>query len=266
VKRPLILRMAPARLKTALYYRIYRSRREGYENLFTDAALAFAPQFKMQLASKDDAHGEIAFTGFYELALSRRIAADARRGGMLVDVGANYGYFTLLWLAGAKPNRAMVFEASPQNYSTLRENITRNHCGGRVKVHEVAVGRECGSARFLLGEHGQTGWGGLSVAKRASEIVVPVTTLDAALGDDAIVDVLKIDVEGADTWVLQGAKNLLRKRRVRQIYFEQNLARMKALGVAEDEVADFLRTVGYEARILAGEGTEIIEWEARPAI
>jgi FkbM family methyltransferase len=265
VKRPLILRMVPARLKTALYYRIYRSRRERYGDLFTDAELAFAPRFKMQLSSKDDAHGEIAFTGFYELALSRRIAADARRGGMLVDVGANYGYFTLLWLGSAKPNRAMVFEASPQNCSTLRENITRNDCGDRVKVHEVAVGRECGSARFLPGEHGQTGWGGFSVGKHASEIVVPVTTLDAALGDDAIVDVLKIDVEGADTWVLQGAENLLRQRRVRQIYFEQNFVRMTALGIREDEAKSFLRSVGYRFSILDGEGTGIVEWEASPA-
>ena len=92
-----------------------------------------------------------------------------------------------------------------------------------------------------------------------------MTTLDQTIRGDAIVDVLKIDVEGADTWVLQGAEKLLKERRIRQIYYEQNRGRMKVLGVLESEAADFLRSVGYESSILAGEGTDIVEWQASPA-
>jgi FkbM family methyltransferase len=252
-------------MRTALYYRFYRARRDHWRALFADAPLQFAPQFKMELWPQDDSHGEIAFTGFYELTLSRRIAADAHRGGFFVDVGANYGYFTLLWLSAAAQNRALAFEASPANHAPLRTNITRNHCVDRVEIHESAVGRESGTARFSLGGPGQTGWGGIAPEKSAAETVVPVTTLDQTICGNAIVDVLKIDVEGADTWVLQGAEKLLKERRIHQIYYEQNRGRMKALGVLESEAADFLRSVGYESSILTGEGTDIVEWQASPA-
>jgi Methyltransferase FkbM domain len=77
--------------------------------------------------------------------------------------------------------------------------------------------------------------------------------------------VLKIDVEGADTWVLQGAQNLLKRRRVRRIYFEQNFVRMKALGIRENDAADSLQAVGYRSSILSREGAEIVDWEASPA-
>ncbi|MEY2481425.1 MAG: hypothetical protein QOI04_2352 [Verrucomicrobiota bacterium] len=265
MKRPLPLRLAPAQMRTVLYYKFYRAHRDRYGELFSNASLQFAPNFRMELSPHDEAHGEIAFTGFYELTLSRRIAADAQRGGLLVDVGANYGYFTLLWLAGAARNRTLIFEASPANHAALSANIARNHCDGRVKIQKVAVGRESGTARFSLGEPGQTGWGGIATAEGAAETVVPMTSLDETIAGDAIVDVLKIDVEGADTWVLQGAKKLLSERRIRQIYFEQNHERMKALGVAQDEAAVFLRSVGYEPSILAGEGSHIVEWQANPA-
>ena len=265
MKRPLPLRLAPAQIRTSLYYRFYRARREPYCELFEAAPLQFAPQFKMELSPLDEAHGEIAFTGFYELPLSRRIVADAQRGELLVDVGANYGYFTLLWLAGAARNRALLFEASPANHAALSANVARNHCQDRVEIQKAAAGRESGTARFSLGEPGQTGWGGIATANGVSEIVVSMTTLDETISADTIVDVLKIDVEGADTWVLQGAKKLLTEKRIRQIYFEQNHERMKALGVAQDEAAEFLRSVGYEPSVLAGEGSHIVEWQASPA-
>jgi len=263
VKRPLLLRLAPAQIRTPLYYRSYRARREQWRALFTDAPLQFASQFKMELSWQDEAHGEIAFTGFYELALSRRIAGDARRGGFLVDVGANYGYFTLLWLGGASQNRVLAFEASPANHAALRANLARNQCADHVELLEVAAGKERGTAQFSLGDQSQTGWGGITTEKSAT--VVPVTTLDETIPGNAIVDVLKVDVEGADTWVLQGAEKLLRQRRIRQIYYEQNHARMKGLGVAENEAADFLRSVGYTSSILAGAGTDIVEWQSNPA-
>lgn len=216
----------------------------------------------MQLCETDEGHGEIAFTGFYELPLSRGLVADARRGGLLVDVGANYGYFTLLWLAGAPQNRVVAFEASPSNHIALRANIERNGCERRVDIQEKALGREHGSARFWPGDQRQTSWGGFAPEQQSNAITVPVTTLDQSIGPDTVVDVLKIDVEGADTWVLQGARELLKQKRVRQIYFEQNFLRMKALGIGEDEAATFLRSMGYQSSRLSGEETEVVEFRA----
>src|SRR5690242_3161382 len=265
MKRPLLLRLSPLELRAALYYRFYRSHRSKWRGLFDDAQLELAPQFRMRLSETDEAHGEIAFTGFYELALSRRLVEDARAGGLLVDVGANYGYFSLLWLSARAGNHAVAVEASPRNHLPLRENISRNNCQARVQIHELALGSAPGSARFSLGQEGQTGWGGIVPEGGSAEVSVPVDTLDRMIGANVTIDLLKIDVEGADSWVLHGAKRLLAEKRVRQIYFEQNRARMKALGIAEDEARKFLESLGYKSSALSGEETEIVEFEARPA-
>ena len=265
MKRPLLLRISPPELRAALYYRFYRSRRAEWRSLFDEAQLDLAPAFRMQLSETDEAHGEIAFTGFYELALSRRFVADAGSGGLLVDVGANYGYFSLLWLSGRAGNQVVAFEASPRNHAPLRANIARNNCQARVQIHELALGQTPGTAKFSLGQEGQTGWGGLVPDEDSAEVAVQVDTLDQMIGNSVVVDLLKIDVEGADSWVLQGARRLLSEKRVRQIYFEQNRARMKALGIAEDEAVTLLESLGYKCSILSGVGTEIVEFQARPA-
>ena len=52
-------------------------------------------------------------------------------------------------------------------------------------------------------------------------------------------------MEGADTWVLYGCEQLLKKRQIRKIFFEQNHARMAELGIGANEARDFLASVGY---------------------
>jgi hypothetical protein len=53
----------------------------------------------MQLLRGDSISESIAFTGLRELALTRNLAALAKKGGQFVEVGANMGYFSLLWAA-----------------------------------------------------------------------------------------------------------------------------------------------------------------------
>ena len=68
--RPLLLRLAPLWLRTKLYYHFYRGK-NWHADLFHGAPLEFAPSARMDLHPSDEGHGEIAFTGCYELALTR---------------------------------------------------------------------------------------------------------------------------------------------------------------------------------------------------
>ena len=83
--------------------------REG----FARASLEFAPSVKMNLKNSDVSHQVIAWTGLYELAVTKRLSAIARRGGLLLDVGANYGYYTCLWAAADDANRVIAFDVVP---------------------------------------------------------------------------------------------------------------------------------------------------------
>ena len=224
--------------------------------------LEFSPVQLSSFLPSDHSHQEIAWLGFYELPLSRKIAALARDGGLLVDAGANIGYFTLIW-AGLNPaNRAICFEPSPSVATMLKGNIHNAGLSSRVEVSSVALGKEAGAMPFDVGPENESSWGGLSNGARPGSISVKVDRLDDLISPDKTVDVLKIDAEGADSWILNGSERLLRERRVRHLFFERNRGRMTQLGIEWDEPVRFLEDCGYRAKHLAGNaGLELLHAE-----
>ena len=255
------MRLLPNRLKASAYYRYYHARHNEWLGLFEAAPLALAPRLAMYgLIPGDVISGNIAFTGFYELAASQRLLQLASRGGLLVDVGANMGYFSLLW-AGANPSaRVIAFEAAPRNIALFHENIHRNQLSGRIVLVPKAAGERAGSIAFETGPTDQTGWGGISAGTGEGAIEVPLVRLDQELASTRI-DLLKVDVEGADTWVLRGCETLLRQKLIGTILFEQNRPRMERLGIAPGEAQSFLRDLGYTCM---PDGKDEAEWIAWP--
>ncbi|MBD2391657.1 FkbM family methyltransferase [Aphanizomenon flos-aquae] len=237
-------------LRQKLYYRFFSKQAHKLSHLFDSVYLEFAPNIRLKPEPKDVGHQVIAFCGFYELELTRKIFALAKEGGLFVDVGANYGYFSCLWAAANPKNRVIAFEASPRNTSPLRENITNNNFQSRVEIHDIALGKEVGNLPFSFMSEEQTGWGGLSLKDEMNTINVPVVTLDQFWAESSYststIDMLKIDTEGADTWVLQGAYQLLKEKRIKHIFFEENKVRMSALGILSETAKDLLLSCGYQ--------------------
>lgn len=245
-RRPILLRLLPPAFRLSAFYRLYRARSAESRALFENAALHFAPKIRMELHPTDEGHAHIAFAGFYELPLTRLIMSLARPGGLLVDVGANYGYFSLLWAAANPSNTVIAAEASPRNHAALLRNVERNGLGDRIAVGSNALGRENCLMHFEVGSDEQTGWGGLTHEASVPGIEVTVTTLDETIPKETEIAVLKIDVEGADTWVLEGARELLQRRRIAHLMFEENQKRMTALGIERGTAQRILRDTGYE--------------------
>jgi FkbM family methyltransferase len=171
-----------------------------------EARLSYAHGMTMRLKPSDIGHRSIQINGFYELALTRQITTLARSGGMLVDAGANYGYFSILWLANNPVNRCVAFEAAPGNTPALQDNIQRNGLSERIQVETMALSDQTGWVDFIPEDTGgQTGWGGITRQALAGSIRVPATTLDQYWikhYPGQHIAVLKIDVEGADTKLL----------------------------------------------------------------
>ena len=245
---------------------MYLGKHRDWLPLYEAAPLRYADGVVMELVPGDVISDCIAFTGLYELALTRRVAVLARRGGLLVEVGANLGYFTLLWAAAHPENRVVAFEASPRNVEILRRNVARNGLEGRVDVVAQAAGREQGQLRFDVGPVEQTGWGGFSPdgGGAGGSIEVDVVRVDDVLAD-APVALLKVDVEGADAWALEGCGRLLKRKLVREVWYEENRPRMAALGIPPGAARDFLRSVGYAASPQSDPGGGTTEWSADPA-
>jgi FkbM family methyltransferase len=244
---PFYVRHLPARVADSAYWRLCRPRQTEprYDRLFTNAVLRDAPGMRMRLDPHDHMHGIIAFTGVYERQLSAMLRERGNRGGLLVDVGANWGYFTLVWAAANPGNRVLAIEASPRNEAPLRDNVARNGLGGRVQVLAVAAGAAKGFVEFDPGPDGQTGWGGISAKRDDGSVRIKAAPLDELCAGEEKIAVLKIDVEGAEAIVLAGARRLLQERRIGEVFLELNESRMAELGIAPDEPRKILEACGY---------------------
>lgn len=143
-----------------------------------------------------------------------------RAGDVVIDVGANVGYFTCIAakLVGRR-GAVHAFEPNPEVSALLRASISTNGFDGWVTCNANAVGRSSGSAPlYIHPDPALTGWASLLKYSWGSDeraVPVPVVTLDQYCAQKAIVRVrlLKIDIEGGEAELLRGASNLLRQVR-----------------------------------------------------
>jgi FkbM family methyltransferase len=154
--------------------------------------------------------------GFYEkheLDLFERLAVSSRT---VLDVGANIGLYACL-AARHAPDGAQIiaFEPVPENLRYLARNLRENGLTGRVQVQPLAVGDRVGEITLFTVE-GDVSIGTHSVSAHnasgsSTTLRVPVTTLDAVVARLCAgpVDLLKVDVEGFEGAVLDGARDLL---------------------------------------------------------
>lgn len=245
-----LFRLLPRRVQLSLYMRFLAKHPGWYRLRFDAAPLKLAPGMHMRLSPNDLFHGQIALMGIYEEELTRWMGELSRSGGgLMIDVGANYGYFSLLWCAGRPDNRVHAVEASPGNVSPLRHNIATNHLAERVVLHEWAASNVEGTVDFDLGSAQETGWGGVVLQKTAQSITVPAHRLDRMFVGECV-ELLKIDCEGADSLVLEGAEGLLSEGRIKHVVFEENLPRQQALGIEEGRAVRWLEKLGYSCSLL----------------
>lgn len=150
--------------------------------------------------------------GLYELRKAAEIRRRLRPGGVFVDVGANQGDFTLLAASLVGPaGRVVAFEPDPDNVAALRENLRLNGFAN-VEVRAVALADEAGSA--TLHRSAISGWHSLNEGGNTGGRP-PITVALERLDDLGLtrLDVLKIDVEGAENAVIRGAMNTLHRCR-----------------------------------------------------
>jgi FkbM family methyltransferase len=214
----------------------------------TDVPIWFGKNIKLDLHREDVAHWFMIFNGYYERRLSKFIDGFARSpGGLMVDVGANYGYYSCIWASVSNANRVLAVEASPLNIPGLTNNVEKNGLAERVEILPKAMGKQAGKMKFDTRViEGQTGWGRLSPNGDPGTVEVEVCKLDDCIAEGERITVLKIDTEGADTWVLYGAERLLRERRIDHIFFENSTDGVQALGVGLPEATEFLTSLGYK--------------------
>lgn len=261
--RPILIRLAPPRLRLSLCDRVYRAERHRWGALYQDSSLFAAPGVRMQLVPGDRLSDLVAFTGCYENNLTRRVVKLGRKGGTMIDVGANLGYFSLLWLSGNPANRCVAIEAAPRNLEILRRNAAQNGMNERIRIIPSAASDRPGKVLFDLGPEDQRGWGGIVLDnKNGQPIEIEAIRVDEIVPQDQEISLLKIDTEGADTLVLKGCERLLKRGLIIEIWFEQNKPRMRQIGIPLDAAQVFLESMGYVCTAHGNQDGDLVEWSA----
>jgi len=152
-----------------------------------------------------------------EIDLFRQVV---RPGQTILDVGANIGAHTL-FLGHAVGRRGRVYAFEPQRliHGLLCTNATLNDMNNIYPMH-AAVGRENGTISVPIINYGLSGnFGGLSLADRPAGESVPLITIDGL--ELAACHFVKIDVEGMEAEVLEGARRTVSRFRP-YLYVENN--------------------------------------------
>ena len=151
-----------------------------------------------------------------------------REGDLFVDIGANIGVYSI-WAIELGASVVAV-EADPEAAGMLRENLRLNGYEQCARVVEAAVADRPGTMRFTT-DLGVENHLVLDDAATGPLREVPVTTLDSLLGDRSAAGA-KIDVEGAEALVLQGARHTLAEGRIALIHLEWNSCSRAADAIA----------------------------------
>jgi len=204
----------------------------------------------------DHAHlGSIA-TGMLETSVQEAMVRHLGTGGVLYDVGANLGFFSLLGARLAGPEgHVYAFEPAPENVQALRRHIGLNRIEN-LAVREQAAAAESGRGRLQLVDDRSwsklEGYGQHPGTERVVDVELVAIDELVASGELRPPSVVKIDVEGAELAVLEGMTATLERHQPAVI--------CEVHGTHE-AFAAFMRARGY--RVVNLEGVRPIEQDPR---
>ncbi len=217
-------------------------------------------------ADPNEEHGKILSTlGIIDLSVTEAIWRLLKPGNTFLDVGANIGYMTSVALARLESfsdpsGRIIAYEPHPDIYLDLETNVDRwksQLVKTKVTLEKLALSNQTGSAMLSVPSEFETNRGLSQVLSASSDLDDPVMgysskllnqdtekisiqcqKIDDYLSDDDSVDLMKVDVEGHELAVFEGATRCLSLHKIRHILFENH-------NLYPDPVSDLLESKGY---------------------
>lgn len=233
----------------------FARRRLSEADAAEDYAMAAFEDFRMLASPSDIAVGRHVLAGHYEDDVAELFRHILRPGMSVIDIGANIGFFTMLSasLVGLS-GRVLAVEPNPRNARMIEASRSMNGFDN-VTVLQAAAGRETG----MLALHTSHSNGTTSSVKEAGTAVlsaqtVPCLALDQLIPFGQRVDLIKIDVEGAEYNALSGCERILRTSRP-VVVSEFSPGMLPGIsGVSGEAYLRWLSGFGYKLRALGSEG------------
>jgi FkbM family methyltransferase len=185
----------------------------------------------------------------YEPGTTHVVKNLLRPGMIAIDVGANIGYYSRVFarLVG-KRGRVLAFEPDPETFAILERNARKFT---QVECHNAAVVESPRRAVLYRAENPGTSslWATSTRGGPIGTVTVEAVALDSLL-QGVQPNLVKIDVEGAELEVLQGARDLISRSRELHLIIECNRDCLLGRGLDTASLVEYVHELGFETRAI----------------
>jgi FkbM family methyltransferase len=233
-------------LKTGLLPRLYWLRAINHFVISRFTPTFAIIQGKKLFLDSVDSLG-LARRGEYEPFTTEVAQSIIKKGDLILDIGANIGYYTVIFSEATGENgKVIAFEPDPTNYSLLIKNLKVNGCTNVMPEQEAVAGKTERLQLFLsLRSKGHHRIFAPHDAGRA--VGIGVVSLDDYFREtDGKIDFIKMDIEGAEPYALNGMREVLMRSTSLTMITEFNPTALRILGYAPSDYLYSLIKLGFE--------------------
>jgi FkbM family methyltransferase len=208
----------------------------------------------MNLSVNDWVQKNLYINGYYEKNETDYWFKRCKEAATVFDIGANVGYFSLLAARSFKSKNATVYAFEPvtKTFNRLKENIFLNNFSN-VRVFQKAVSSNNGAIKINIGNNQNWGMSSINTHEYLSgdSEIIECITLDSFCETQKIdkIDLIKIDVEGAEYRVLKGMEVVLQSAKPEILIeiIDNHLQKDSSSAIV---VFDFLWSMGYKSFVI----------------
>ena len=184
----------------------------------------------------------------FEPLSAKLISENIKENDVFIDVGANMGFFSVIAskLVGGR-GRVFSIEANPSILEILKSNTPNLN----TIIINSAIGNRCGTTEFYVTDDTvNSGIAPSPFVKINQKITIPILTLDKLMDDETFPDqranFIKIDVQGDEVAVLEGAKSLIDRNDNLCILVEWAPGWMEMAGYDLNQLPDLIKSYGFK--------------------
>lgn len=193
----------------------------------------------------------IAMFNFWEIEESNFLKKFLKKGMNVIDIGANIGYYTVLfskWVGDE--GKIFAFEPDPNSFNILAKNISVNNCNN-VSLYQNAVSEKEGSTSLFVnykdpGDNRIIDFYAYDGDEDRKKIETSMVTLDSIIDKDEKIDLIKMDIQGSEMLALLGMERTINDNEKLNMFVEFWPYGIEKSGFSPQDFIEKIKSLGFK--------------------